>query len=258
VLVYEPVLEGRLVPLELSSTNTHTSSGCGSAAAGACSKGAPSGGVADAAPAPAAPTAPSALSGASSWQHLAPGGASGGEGPDAAGAAGNGHPPPAAAAGTPEELLPALRRRNAAKPPANGGGAAAAPPAGGQPGKAASQAAAAARRARRGRRAAAVCATFVFSGLWHVFIWHHHRVGGTGLCWLTFFSLQGPILVAEAALKGLWLRRWGLPPLPRWVSVPLTNFLLILIASELWPRGAGEGGGRQEHAWLAAPAAHSP
>jgi hypothetical protein len=52
--------------------------------------------------------------------------------------------------------------------------------------------------------------------------------------------MQGPILVAEAALKALWLRRWRLSPLPRWVSAPLTNLALIAIASA---RAGGLGHG---------------
>jgi len=80
------------------------------------------------------------------------------------------------------------------------------------------------------RRALALQATFLFSGLWHMFIWQHHHVGGAGWRWLAFFSLQAPIIVAEAALQRLWLRGRGLPPLPGWVSVPLTNFLLLVIA----------------------------
>jgi hypothetical protein len=84
------------------------------------------------------------------------------------------------------------------------------------------------------RRALAVQATFLFSGLWHMLIWHHHHVGGLGWRWLAFFSVQAPIMIAEAALCALWLRAWRLPPLPRWVSVPLTNFLLIVVAEPLF------------------------
>lgn len=39
-------------------------------------------------------------------------------------------------------------------------------------------------------------------------------------------------MIAEQALAALWLHKLGWRPLPRWVAVPLTNFLLIVVASE--------------------------
>lgn len=82
------------------------------------------------------------------------------------------------------------------------------------------------------RRVAGLHATFVFSGLWHMLIFYF----ATGLVtphWLAFFSLQGPIMAAEAVLKHVCVGRWGvaLPPL---VSVPLTNLLLIVVARPLF------------------------
>jgi hypothetical protein len=182
----------------------------------------------------ARPITPSGLSGASSWQ-LAPGSPSDAEGPDGAGKGGRSQlcaaPAPAGAGGEVEEggaggcqplvgSQSGLRQRPHAVTSSEG----AAPPAPGaapveqqrqpqQPGQLpskppliSSEAAvgAAGRRSSHARRALALCATFAFSGLWHVFIWHHHRVGGTGLRWFAFFTLQ-----ARATVLALFLAAVG-------------------------------------------------
>lgn len=78
------------------------------------------------------------------------------------------------------------------------------------------------------RRLAALHATFAFSGVWHALIFYY----ATGLVtyhWFTFFSIQAPIMAVEAVLVK-WAKRRGLL-LPRAVSIFLTNFLLIVVAN---------------------------
>jgi hypothetical protein len=81
------------------------------------------------------------------------------------------------------------------------------------------------------RRVAGTHATFFFSGLWHLLIFYY----ATGLVtyhWVTFFTVQGPIMVAETVLKH-YAKRAGLR-LPYAASVFLTNFLLIVVARPLF------------------------
>jgi hypothetical protein len=81
------------------------------------------------------------------------------------------------------------------------------------------------------RRCAALQATFVFSAVWHIAIfWYNTHV----LCWrwVAFFSLQAPIVTVEMLLVTR-ARAAGLQ-LPRWLSVLLTNLLLIVIARPLF------------------------
>lgn len=92
------------------------------------------------------------------------------------------------------------------------------------------------------------------------YIWAHFQVPGWGFRWLAFFALQGPIVVAEAALGALWSRRLQLRPLPAWAAVPLTNVLLVLVAGgwgvvSLCPGvGASVAGGDGWVGWGAAQA----
>lgn len=81
------------------------------------------------------------------------------------------------------------------------------------------------------RRIAATNATFFVSGLWHLLIFYY----ATGLVtyhWITFFTVQGPIMVAETALKA-YAKKVGFK-LPYPVSVFLANFLLIVVARPLF------------------------
>lgn len=81
------------------------------------------------------------------------------------------------------------------------------------------------------RRVVGLHATFVFSGLWHALIFFY-ATGRVTPHWFAFFSLQGPIMAAEAALKHVAARRgWALPQL---ASVLLTNVLLIVVARPLF------------------------
>lgn len=80
-------------------------------------------------------------------------------------------------------------------------------------------------------RVAATHATFFFSGLWHMLIFYY----ATGLVtyhWLTFFTVQGPIMVAETLLKH-YAKKAGFK-LPYPVQVFLANFLLIVVARPLF------------------------
>jgi hypothetical protein len=81
------------------------------------------------------------------------------------------------------------------------------------------------------RRVAATNATFLVSGLWHMLIFYY----ATGLVtyhWLAFFTVQGPIMVAEAACKH-YAKQAGFK-LPYPASVFLANFLLIVVARPLF------------------------
>lgn len=81
------------------------------------------------------------------------------------------------------------------------------------------------------RRLAALQATFAFSGIWHLLIFYY----ATGLVtwhWFAFFSLQAPIMAAEAILiKYAKSRNFVLP---RPLAIFLTNFLLIVVANPLF------------------------
>ncbi|GBF93009.1 hypothetical protein Rsub_05620 [Raphidocelis subcapitata] len=221
VLIYEPVLEGRLVPAGIEATPQTAGE-----TAGAARNGGGGGGGPEASDAPAAaaesdgggapfgesrsssPAPEARLRRAGAGDAFANGGAPGGR---------RGQPP----AGDAQEDGPTPGSKT---PPAAAAAAAAAtaPSAGGGRGP---------RRGRLLRRAAALQATFAFSGLWHAFIWaHFHGTSSLGWRWFVFFSVQAPIMVAEAALQHLWLAKWRLPPPPRAVSVLLTNFLLIVVA----------------------------
>eukprot|EP00879_Flechtneria_rotunda_P005117 GHRR01005399.1.p1 GENE.GHRR01005399.1~~GHRR01005399.1.p1 ORF type:complete len:454 (+),score=149.12 GHRR01005399.1:1151-2512(+) len=81
------------------------------------------------------------------------------------------------------------------------------------------------------RRIAALQATFAFSGLWHALIFYY----ATGLVtyhWFTFFTVQAPIMAVEAILIK-WAQSRGLL-LPKPVAIFLTNFLLIVVANPLF------------------------
>jgi hypothetical protein len=81
------------------------------------------------------------------------------------------------------------------------------------------------------RRLAALQATFAFSGAWHALIFYY----ATGLItphWFVFFSVQAPIMAIEAILIK-WAKSRQLM-LPRPVSIFLTNFLLIVVANPLF------------------------
>ncbi|WIA10148.1 hypothetical protein OEZ85_010353 [Tetradesmus obliquus] len=89
----------------------------------------------------------------------------------------------------------------------------------------------AAKRQRMLRRLAALQATFAFSGLWHLLIFYY----ATGLVtyhWFLFFSLQAPIMAAEAILVK-WAKQRQLL-LRRPAAIFLTNFLLIVVARPLF------------------------
>ncbi|KIZ02506.1 hypothetical protein MNEG_5449 [Monoraphidium neglectum] len=271
VLVYEPVLEGRLVPKTAASDAdalgnlqpappraaaagvrpARPRNGGAEAPAG-CEEGALSGvpAAVGAAPAPAASGAcgrgdctPSGLSGDSTYGLLGGGSKGAASDPDAksrgyrgaavaaaSAAGGDGDDGAVRGAELTACVGAALRHRTAA--------AAARHELAGGDGRGATRAPAPAKPGRAARlllrRAAALQATFLFSGLWHMLIWRNHHVPGHGWRWLAFFSAQAPVIVAEAGLRALWLRRWRLPPPPRWASVLLTNFLLIVIADPLF------------------------
>lgn len=82
------------------------------------------------------------------------------------------------------------------------------------------------------RSAAAICWTFVVSGLMHEFlIWYLEPRAATGE-WLTFFVLQGPLLLAETSLKKV-CRQHNLS-LPRPVSIFLTLLIQLLLADRFF------------------------
>ena len=81
------------------------------------------------------------------------------------------------------------------------------------------------------RRATAVCASFAVSGVMHeLFIFYlRGRVSGY---WAAFFSVQGPLVVAEAGGRQ-WMKRRGLR-IPRWLAVPLTLGTLLALGDLLF------------------------
>lgn len=81
------------------------------------------------------------------------------------------------------------------------------------------------------RRLAALQATFAFSGAWHALIFYY-ATGYITPHWFTFFSIQAPIMAVEAILIK-WAKSRQMM-LPRPVSIFLTNFLLIVVANPLF------------------------
>lgn len=82
------------------------------------------------------------------------------------------------------------------------------------------------------RRYLALQATFMFSAVWHLLIfWYMSRI--IEWRWFVFFNVQAPILTLEMALKK-WVKTHQLPQLPWALSVLLTNFLLIVIAKPIF------------------------
>eukprot|EP00878_Enallax_costatus_P017806 GHUV01018710.1.p1 GENE.GHUV01018710.1~~GHUV01018710.1.p1 ORF type:complete len:426 (+),score=120.91 GHUV01018710.1:134-1411(+) len=81
------------------------------------------------------------------------------------------------------------------------------------------------------RRLAALQATFAFSGIWHLLIFYY----ATGLVtwhWFAFFSVQAPIMAVEAILiKYAKSKNFALK---RPLAIFLTNFLLIVVANPLF------------------------
>lgn len=78
----------------------------------------------------------------------------------------------------------------------------------------------------RKRRALAVCTSFIVSGIFHEFfiIYLRGRVSGY---WLTFFSVQGPLLVMESMARR-WMKLRGLA-VPKVLSIPLTLGLMLFL-----------------------------
>jgi hypothetical protein len=78
----------------------------------------------------------------------------------------------------------------------------------------------------RSRRALALCTSFLISGVFHEFfiIYLRGRVSGY---WLTFFTLQGPLLVLESVARR-WLRVQG-TVVPKFLSIPLTLGLILTL-----------------------------
>lgn len=87
------------------------------------------------------------------------------------------------------------------------------------------------------RRYVALQATFLFSGLWHIaMFWYMTRIFSWR--WFVFFPIWAPALVAESALRR-WLRcrvpqRVRALLMPHALQVVLTNLLLIVVARPLF------------------------
>ncbi|MEW5305357.1 MAG: hypothetical protein WDW36_007901 [Sanguina aurantia] len=83
------------------------------------------------------------------------------------------------------------------------------------------------------RRAIGTCATFMISGLAHEFIlWMLQPDGIVRWKWFTFFSIQGPMMLAEAAILP-WCQKRGIQLWP-WPSRFLTISILELGACYLF------------------------
>lgn len=79
------------------------------------------------------------------------------------------------------------------------------------------------------RRAAATCATFLISGLLHeALLWYVTGAAGRPQRYkqLVYFTMQGPMLLVEGALKKA-AGKAGVS-LPRWASIPLASLTLQL------------------------------
>ncbi|KAJ9525612.1 hypothetical protein QJQ45_003377 [Haematococcus lacustris] len=82
------------------------------------------------------------------------------------------------------------------------------------------------------RRLLGLQATFMFSGVWHILVfWYNTKV--ISMRWALFFIIQAPIVMAEALLLKAW-RKAGLPLLPKPVRVVATNAALIAVAGPLF------------------------
>lgn len=51
--------------------------------------------------------------------------------------------------------------------------------------------------------------------------------------WFAFFFINGLALTLETALKELWRKR-DLPDIPKWISTPVTIFVLLYLAELLF------------------------
>ncbi|KAL4516762.1 hypothetical protein Ndes2526A_g05296 [Nannochloris sp. 'desiccata'] len=83
----------------------------------------------------------------------------------------------------------------------------------------------------RRRRAVAVCISFLVSGIFHEFfiIYLRGRISGY---WLTFFTVQGPLLVFESTGRR-WMKLRGVA-VPRVLSIPLTLGILFTLGDLLF------------------------
>ncbi|KAG2426899.1 hypothetical protein HXX76_012686 [Chlamydomonas incerta] len=100
------------------------------------------------------------------------------------------------------------------------------------------------RRATLLRRFLALQAVFLFSGLWHILIfWYNTRVFSWK--WAAFFTVQAPILMLERALHKLGARL-GIR-VPHALQVFSANFLLIVVARPLFFGPADDTGFAQRN-----------
>ncbi|KAK9836857.1 hypothetical protein WJX74_009689 [Apatococcus lobatus] len=78
------------------------------------------------------------------------------------------------------------------------------------------------------RRLVGMLASFVSSGVVHeIMYWYISHLRPTGK-WFVYFSVQGPLCIAEHLVKR-WLKRHRIQP-PAWLLVPVTNAALLLFA----------------------------
>ena len=82
------------------------------------------------------------------------------------------------------------------------------------------------------RRAMATCLSFIVSGILHeVFIIYlRGRISGY---WLAFFSVQGPLVIAESFARRL-LRARCIGGVPKFISIPATLGLLLTLGDLLF------------------------
>ncbi|KAF5832586.1 hypothetical protein DUNSADRAFT_11486 [Dunaliella salina] len=94
-----------------------------------------------------------------------------------------------------------------------------------------------ARHKREVRRAVGLTLTFLVSGVAHEIILCQLQDEARGPWrwkWLTFFTIQAPLVLAELWLKRWWLQRKRLPPLPAVLACGLTTLLLISLSTPLF------------------------
>lgn len=91
----------------------------------------------------------------------------------------------------------------------------------------------------RRRRAMAVCTSFLVSGIFHEFFIIYLRGTVSGY-WLAFFTVQGPLLVAES-IGRRWLKLRGIA-VPKVLSIPLTLGTLLLLGDTLFFPGVRSNG----------------